>query len=63
MSQRFRSIKQATGYRGLCGDERSSADKAMRMPLSKQRNEHIQRALVVVAKLASETEPRNGWDL
>ena len=30
---------------GLCGDERSSADKVMRMPLSKQRNKHIQRAL------------------
>ena len=49
---RFRSIKQAISYCGLCGDERSSADKAMRMPLSKQRNKHIQRALVEAAKLA-----------
>src|ERR1017187_10905595 len=40
---RFRSIKQAISYCGLCGDERSSADKVMRMPLSKQRNKHIQR--------------------
>src|SRR5258708_17821782 len=49
---RFGSIKQAISYCGLCGDERSSADKALRMPLSKQRNKHIQRALVEAAKLA-----------
>ena len=49
---RFGSIKKAISYCGLCGDERSSADKAMRMPLSKQRNKHIQRALVEAAKLA-----------
>jgi transposase len=58
---RFRTIKQAISYCGLCGDERSSADKVMRMPLSKQRNKHIQRALVEAAKLAcSQTEPRTG---
>src|SRR3979411_2407707 len=49
---RFGSIKQAIRYCGLCGEERSSADKAMRMPLPKQRNKHIQRALVEAAKLA-----------
>jgi transposase len=49
---RFRSVKQAISYCGLCGDEKSSADKAMRTPLSKQRNKHIQRALVEAAKLA-----------
>jgi Protein of unknown function (DUF1214)/Transposase IS116/IS110/IS902 family len=49
---RFRSIEQAISYCGLCGDEQSSADKAMRMPLSKHRNKHIQRALVEAAKLA-----------
>jgi transposase len=49
---RFRSIKQAISYCGLCGDERSSADKVMRMPLSKQRNKHIQRVLIEAAKLA-----------
>ena len=38
---RFRRIKQAISYCGLCGDERSSADKAMRMPLSKQRNKRF----------------------
>jgi transposase len=49
---RFASIKQAISYCGLCGDERSSADKMMRMPLSKQRNKHIQRVLIEAAKLA-----------
>jgi transposase len=49
---RFRSIKEAISYCGLCGDENSSADRVMRMPLSKQRNKHIQRVLVEAAKLA-----------
>jgi transposase len=56
---RFRSIKQAISYCGLCGDEKSSADKVMRTPLSKQRNKHIQRALVEAAKLA----PRHSHEL
>jgi transposase len=42
-ASRFRSIRQAISYCGLCGDEKSSADKVMRTPLSKQRNKHIQR--------------------
>jgi transposase len=54
---RFRSIKQAVSYCGLCGDERSSADKVMRMPLSRQRNKHIQRVLVEAAKLAPRFSP------
>src|SRR5271170_4219067 len=49
---RFASIKQAISYCGLCGDEKSSADKVMRMPISKQRNKHIQRVLIEAAKLA-----------
>jgi transposase len=49
---RFSSIRQAISYCGLCGDEKSSADKVMRTPLSKQRNKHIQRVLVEAAKLA-----------
>lgn len=48
----FRSTKQAISYCGLCGDEKSSADKVLRTPLSKQRNKHIQRVLVEAAKLA-----------
>jgi transposase len=54
---RFRTIKQAISYCGLCGDERSSADKVIRMPLSKQRNKHIQRVLVEAAKLAPRLSP------
>src|SRR5437867_12648289 len=48
---RFPSIREAISYCGLCGDEKSSADKVMRTPLSKQRNKHIQRVLVEAAKL------------
>src|SRR5208337_3008582 len=54
---RFSSIKQAVSYCGLCGDEKSSADKVMRMPLSKQRNKHIQRVLIEAAKLAPKESP------
>ena len=49
---RFRSIKEAVSYCGLCGDEHSSADKVMRTPISKQRNKHIQQVLVEAARLA-----------
>ena len=54
-----RSGKEAVSYCGLCGDERSSADKVMRMPLSKQRSKHIQHVLVEAAKLA----PRQSAEL
>jgi transposase len=56
---RFRSIKQAISYCGLCGEEKSSADKVLRTPLSKQRNKHIQRVLIEAAKLA----PRQNHEL
>jgi transposase len=36
----------------LCGAEKSSAEKVLRTPLSKQRNKHIQRMLVDAARLA-----------
>jgi transposase len=49
---RFHSVKQAVSYCGLCGDEKSSADKVLRTPLSKQRNKHVRRVLVEAAKLA-----------
>jgi transposase len=54
---RFSSNRQAISYCGLCADEKSSADKVMRMPLSKQRNKHIQRVLVEAAKLAPRESP------
>src|SRR5467141_5022770 len=49
---RFQSVKQVISYCGLCSAERSSADKLVRMPISKQRNKHIQQTLVEAAKLA-----------
>jgi transposase len=54
---RFTSNKQAISYCGLCGDEKSSADKVLRMPISKQRNKHIQRVLIEAAKLATRESP------
>jgi len=56
---RFRSIKQAISYCGLCGEEKNSADTVLRTPLSKQRNKHIQHVLVEAAKLA----PRQSHEL
>lgn len=49
---RFRSVKQAISYCGLCGEEKSSAETSKRTPISKQRNKHIQSVLVEAAKLA-----------
>ena len=54
---RFRSVKRAISYCGLCGDEKSSADKVLRTPLSKQRNKHIQRVLIEAAKLGPKQSP------
>jgi transposase len=51
-TSRFRSIKQAISYCGLCSAEKSSAEKVMRTPISKQRNKHIQQVLVEAARLA-----------
>jgi transposase len=56
---RFHSLKQAISYCGLCGEEKSSADKVLRTPISKQRNKHIQHVLVEAAKLA----PRQDHEL
>ena len=49
---RFPSIKAAISYCGLCGSEDSSAGKARRTPISKQRNKHLQSTLVEAAKVA-----------
>src|SRR5437764_1640427 len=54
---RFRSVKQAISYCGLCGEEKSSAEITKRTPLSKQRNKHIQSVLVEAAKLAPRQHP------
>ena len=44
---RFHSVKQAVSYCGLCGAERSSAETIKRMPISKQRNKHLQSVLIL----------------
>jgi len=49
---RFRSVKEAISFCVLCSAEKSSAGKVMRMPISKQRNKHIQHVLVEAAKMA-----------
>jgi transposase len=54
---RLSSNKQAISYCGLCGDEKSSADKVLRMTISKQRNKHIQRVLIEASKLATRESP------
>jgi transposase len=53
----FGSVKQAISYCGLCGAERSSADMVKRMPISKQRNKHLQSVLVEAAKLGPRLSP------
>ena len=48
---RFKTVKSAVSYCGLCGDEQSSAGKTQRTPISKQRNKHLQTVLVEAAKV------------
>jgi len=50
--RRFSSIGNAVSYCGLTSALKSSADKAKRGPLSKQRNAHLQTVLIEAAKLA-----------
>ena len=49
---RFRCVKQAVSYCGLCSAQHESAGKEYRGPLSKKRNKHIQTVLIEAAKLA-----------
>ena len=58
-AKRFSSIKKAISYCGLCGAEKSSGTTVQRMPLSKQRNKHLQTTLIEAAKMA----PRNSPEL
>jgi transposase len=55
--QRFSSIKKAVSYCGLCGAEKSSGSTIQRMPLSKQRNSHLQWVLIEAAKMAPRYSP------
>jgi transposase len=58
---RFQSVKEAISYCGLCSAERSSADKLIRMPISKQRNKHIQQTLVEAANWLLDTATSWLW--
>jgi transposase len=50
--ERFHSVKQVISYCGLCSGEKTSADSSRRMPISKQRNRHLQTVLLEAAHLA-----------
>lgn len=50
--ERFPSIKNAQSYCGLTSPLRESAGQHKRLPLSKQRNKHLQTVMIEVAKLA-----------
>ncbi len=54
---RFRSVKDAISYCGLCGAEQSSGGKTQRSPISKQRNKHLQTTLIEAAKAATRWHP------
>ena len=54
---RFRSVKQAISYCGLCGDEKSSADKVAYAAF--EAAQQVQHVLVEAAKLA----PRQSQEL
>jgi transposase len=56
--QRFSSLNHAVSYCGLTSALRSSADKAQRGPISKQRNAHLQTVLIEAAKLAPRWNPQ-----
>ena len=55
---RFPRINQAISYCGLCSAQKQSGDKSMRGPVSKQRNKHLQWALIECAKLAPALNPQ-----
>jgi len=55
---RFRSIRGAVSYCGLCSAEKESGGKRQRGPISKQRNKYLQWVLVEAAKLAPRFNPQ-----
>jgi transposase len=50
--ERFKSVRQAVSYCGLCSAQKESAGKERRGPISKKRNRHLQTILTESAKLA-----------
>jgi transposase len=59
-TDRFRSLRQAASYCGLCSAQREFVSKEQRGPLSKKRNKHLQTALVEVANIAPLRNPLLG---
>jgi len=55
--RRFSSINKVVSYCGLCGAEKSSGNTVRPMPLSKQRNKHLQTTLIEAAKMAPRFNP------
>jgi len=55
--ERFSSVGKACSYCGLTAGQAESAESVKRMPLSKQRNAHLQTILVEAAKLAPIRNP------
>ena len=54
---RFGRIKDVHSYCGLCSAQHESAGKERRVPLSKERNPHLQTILIEAAKLAPSKQP------
>jgi transposase len=54
---RFRTLRQAISYCGLCSAQNASAGKERRGPISKKRNKHLQHVLIEAAKLAPQWNP------
>jgi len=57
-AERFKTVRQAVSYCGLCSAQKESAGKERRGPISKKRNRHLQTVLVETAKLAPRWNPR-----
>jgi len=55
---RFRSIRRAQSYCGLCSALKQSAGKTVRGPISKQRNKNLQTMLIEAAKIAPRWNPQ-----
>lgn len=56
-AERFKSVRQAVSYCGLCSAQKESAGKERRGPISKKRNRHLQTVLTEAAKLAPRWNP------
>jgi len=56
--ERFKSVRQAVSYCGLCSAQKESAGKERRGPISKKRNRHLQTVLVEAAKIAPRWNPQ-----